>query len=362
MSVTVSVPATSANLGSGYDCVGLALDLWNEVTVSLADEFSMTAEGWGADELPLDKTNLVVVALELAFKAAGKKVPPLCYHLTQRIPHARGLGSSSAAIVGGLVAGLVLSGHELEVTGKEELLQLACDIEGHPDNVAPCMYGGVQLGLYDHAENRWTTERVKLHDGFMFIMFVPDFTGITEELRRVVPKQVPLHDAVFNMGRLAWMMNAFSTGRADMLRIGMQDRIHQPQRGKAVYHHLEPMIEAAYAAGAHGAYLSGAGPTVMTVISGVSAEFFTQKKGAKNAAAKVAAALLRVAKENDIKGRVFVAKPALTGAYIKFAEPPFSDDLVSYAHTERSPDSPATPGGPKRRSPSIDDAETQETF
>ena len=146
-SVTVSVPATSANLGSGYDCVGLAIDLWNELTVSRAEKFSMTAEGYGADELPLDETNLVVQGLQLAFKAANKPLPPLKYHLKQRIPHARGLGSSSAAIVGGLVAGLVLSGHELEVTGKEELLQLACDIEGHPDNVAPCIWGGYNLAF-----------------------------------------------------------------------------------------------------------------------------------------------------------------------------------------------------------------------
>ena len=136
-SVTVRVPASSANCGPGYDCIGLAVDLWTEVTVTRDDEFSITAEGEGAEDMPKDETNLLVTGVKAAYDTAGKTMPPLSYHVVSRIPYARGLGSSSAAIVAGIIAGLVLAGHRLPVWGSESLLQIAATIEGHPDNVAP---------------------------------------------------------------------------------------------------------------------------------------------------------------------------------------------------------------------------------
>jgi hypothetical protein len=136
-SVTVRVPASSANCGPGYDCIGLAVDLWTEVTVTRSTEFSITAEGDGADDMPKDETNLLVTGVKAAYETAGKTMPPLSYHVVSRIPYARGLGSSSAAIVAGIIAGLVLAGHRLPVWGSESLLQIAATIEGHPDNVAP---------------------------------------------------------------------------------------------------------------------------------------------------------------------------------------------------------------------------------
>lgn len=136
-SVTVRVPASSANCGPGYDCIGLAVDLWTEVTVSRADEFEITAEGEGASEMPKDESNLLVTGVKAAYETAKKPMPPLKYHVISRIPYARGLGSSSAAIVAGIIAGLVLAGHRLPVWGSESLLQIAATIEGHPDNVAP---------------------------------------------------------------------------------------------------------------------------------------------------------------------------------------------------------------------------------
>jgi len=144
--VVVKVPATSANLGPGFDSIGMALDMWSEFTVERSDKFEIICEGDGSYDMPLDETNLVCVGMAAAFKKAGKEVPPLKYRLINNIPYARGLGSSSAAIVGGLLAGLVLAGHQLPAWGSEELLNMACEIEGHPDNVAPALYGGVQLG------------------------------------------------------------------------------------------------------------------------------------------------------------------------------------------------------------------------
>ena len=139
-SVTVRVPASSANCGPGYDCIGLAVDLWTEVTVSRADEFEITAEGDGAAEMPKDASNLLVTGVKAAYDTAEKPMPPLKYHVVSRIPYARGLGSSSAAIVAGIIAGLVLAGHRLPVWGSESLLQIAATIEGHPDNVAPVSF------------------------------------------------------------------------------------------------------------------------------------------------------------------------------------------------------------------------------
>lgn len=142
-SVTVRVPASSANCGPGYDCIGLAVDLWTEVTVSRSDKLEITAEGDGAAEMPKDESNLLVTGVKAAYETAKKPMPPLKYHVVSRIPYARGLGSSSAAIVAGIIAGLVLAGHRLPVWGSESLLQIAATIEGHPDNVAPVSLVGV---------------------------------------------------------------------------------------------------------------------------------------------------------------------------------------------------------------------------
>jgi len=132
----------------------MALDMWSEFTVERSDKFEMICEGEGSHDMPLDETNLVCVGMAAAFKVAGKfPVPPMKYKLVNRIPYARGLGSSSAAIVGGLVAGLVLAGHRVPTWGSEELLNMAAEIEGHPDNVAPAIYGGIQLGI--HAVRNW---------------------------------------------------------------------------------------------------------------------------------------------------------------------------------------------------------------
>jgi len=331
--VKVSVPATSANMGSGYDCVGMAVDLWNEVTVERSDKFELTCEGEGADKVPLDETNLVVVGLKKAFKAAGKPVPPLKYHLKNGIPYARGLGSSSAAIVAGLLAGLCLTGHRLEVQGKEELLQLACEIEGHPDNVAPCMYGGIQLSVYSERDKRYKTERLPVPHELICVCFIPAVApsgNKTEELRKVVPKEVPMKDCVAQVGHFAWLVHALVTGKLQNLREGFEDRLHQKQRGNAVYKHLLPMIDAAYEAGAVGAWLSGAGPTVMAWVTGGSGDFFTQNPVGHRKDAEVAERLRAVAADLGIEGNVYITHVTHTGGCVIKADPPYSSPILTY--------------------------------
>jgi homoserine kinase len=331
--VKVSVPATSANLGSGYDCVGMAVDLWNEVTVERSDKFEITCEGEGAELIPTDETNLVVVGLKAAFQSAGKEVPLLKYHLKQGIPHARGLGSSSAAIVAGLLAGLCLSGHRLEVQGKEELLQLATSIEGHPDNVAPCIYGGIQLSVRSQKDNRFKTERLPVPHELVCVCFIPAEApkgNKTEELRKVVPKDVPIRDCVAQVGHFGWLVHALLTGKLGNLREGFEDRLHQQQRGDAVYRHLMPMINAAYDAGAVGAWLSGAGPTVMAWVTGGSGDFFTQNPMGHRKDAQVADALRAAAANAKIEGNVYITHVTHTGGCVIKADPPYSSPVLTY--------------------------------
>eukprot|EP00124_Ichthyophonus_hoferi_P001602 Ihof_evm2s88 gene=Ihof_evmTU2s88 len=279
--VMVRVPATTANMGPGFDCIGMALDLWNELTVEISDKFEMTIEGEGATQIPKDRTNLVVEGVEKAYELAGKPLPLLKYTCVNMIPFARGLGSSSAAIVSGLIAGLALTGHHLKVEGVEAFLNLASDIEGHPDNSAPCIYGGMQLGLYNEEEKRWCTERIPIPAGLQLVLFVPDKMSETKATRALLKDTIPRKDAIFNMSRTALLVSAFYSGDMSRLRLATQDRLHQPPRATA-YPELYPIIQAALDAGAHGAFLSGAGSTIMAITSGRKGDAFAQDKAERN--------------------------------------------------------------------------------
>ncbi|CAI5742975.1 unnamed protein product [Hyaloperonospora brassicae] len=336
-SVVVRVPATTANMGPGFDTIGMALDIWTEISVEVAAPLAgdasnlrrvtLTNEGEGASELPRDETNLVIVGLKAAFRAAGEEMPRhVKVHCKNRIPFARGLGSSSAGIVGGIIAGLALAGMRLPVQGREELLQIASEIEGHPDNVAPAIYGGLQLGIF--ADNRWYSSRVQIPDGLQCVVFIPDTTGPTSVARAILPPNVSRQDAVFNIGRTAIFVNAFRSGNLDELRFATQDMLHQPQRGAAQYPHLEPLINAALGAGAHGCFLSGAGPTVLAITSGRAGDIFTQQL-AERQENKVANAMREAAAAMGVSGCVFITNPDHRGAFIVRAEPRFSNHSVA---------------------------------
>lgn len=326
-SVIVKVPATTANMGPGYDTLGMAVDMWSEFRIKRSKTFEIVCEGEGCDDMPRDESNLVCFGLRAAFKKAGKDVPILKYHLINRIPYARGLGSSSAAIVGGLIAGLVLAGHRVPTWGTEELLNMACEIEGHPDNVAPALYGGIQIGI--RVKERWMTERVNLPPGLQCVCFIPDTIGKTSTARSVLDDIVTRKEAVFNIGRIAWLINALNSNNIDNLKFGVEDVLHQPQRGEKVYKHMEPMIKAAVEAGASAAYLSGAGPTIMAITSGASGDIFTQR-AKERVDRRVAKAMLDVALKHNVKGEVFISAPVENGAVVLSAIPTFSDGLVRY--------------------------------
>jgi len=259
--ITVRVPATSGNLGPGFDALGLALRFHNTLGLDVADSPDIEIEGEGASRLPRDSSHLAYrAALAVAARAGGRAriARPRAFRLRQhnRIPLARGLGSSAAAIVGGAVAANALLGGPLD---PQTLLDLTTEIEGHPDNVAPALLGGLVVCARASAGVRW----VRLAPASMrIIVAVPDYPVSTEEARRLLPAQVPFEDAVFNVSRTALLVAALTGGRADLLAEATEDRLHQPYRERLIPG-LRKVFAAARQAGAYGVALSGSGPTVL---------------------------------------------------------------------------------------------------
>ena len=257
--VHVRVPATSANLGPGFDTLGLALGLYNEIEARPAEATTVTVEGEGAGRLPTNDRNVVVRAMRLAYDAAGRPVEPWTVRCLNRIPTARGLGSSAAAWVGGVVAGNALLGLPLD---RAALLRLAARAEGHPDNVAAALYGGLTVVGGDG--DAVIALSLPVPPSLVWIVLVPAVTSATAEARAMLPATVPRADAVFNVQRVALLLASLQAGDIDTLAIALDDRLHQPYRRK-LFPWLPTVAAAARAAGALGCVLSGAGPSLLAV-------------------------------------------------------------------------------------------------
>ena len=260
MPVRVRVPATTANLGPGFDTLGLALAFHNEVVAAPADGVTVRVEGEGAGYLPTDERNVVVRGIRLAFEEVGHPFTGCVLHCLNRIPAARGLGSSAAAWVGGLVAGNALMGSPLST---ETLLKLAARAEGHPDNVAAALLGGLTVSC--DVDGRTIALRLPVPSGLQWIVLVPEVTSSTAEARSVLPVTVPRPDAVFNVQRVSLLLAALQLGRGEVLGTAMDDRLHQPYRNR-LFPWMPRVTEAARAAGALGCVLSGAGPSLLAVV------------------------------------------------------------------------------------------------
>jgi len=313
-STTIRVPATSANMGPGFDTMGMALNIWNELTIEKNEIFEIVVEGEGSVELPKDTTNLVCIALTKAFKAAGKTVPSLKYTCKQIIPHSRGMGSSSAAIVSGILAGLVMSNHELPVKNTEHFLQIAANIEKHPDNVAPALYGGCQIGINTESERGWLSSRINLPQGLQCVLFVPNFHAPTKEARAVLPNNYTKEEVVKNLGAIATLVHSLNSKRFDKLKWGVRDTMHQPQRSSN-FPHLYPCLRAAEEHGAFGTYLSGAGPTICALTHGTSGSWIAQKSTETNEK-RIAVAMKKAAKDAGIEGKIYLTEPSYLGAQV----------------------------------------------
>lgn len=270
-SVRVEVPATSANLGPGFDVLGLALDRHESVRVlfgGAGPRVRVRAEGPGAERIPTGADNLAVRAIRRVYREARRPMPALDVALGVRLPVAGGLGSSSAAIVGGLVAANAALGRPFTT---ERLLGLATEMEGHPDNVAPALLGGLCMAVAEGKNVRCVAWRdAGLFRGLRAAVAVPRFPLLTSKSRGVLPARVPRADAVFNAARVALFLGAVRTGRWELLREAMRDRLHQPYRAPIVPGLAEAM-SAATRAGAYGAALSGAGPSVLALVAPAAA-------------------------------------------------------------------------------------------
>jgi homoserine kinase len=293
-SVTVEAPASSANLGPGFDALALALDLWLRVTVSPleAGAESISVDGEGADEIGLDAGNRFLIGLEHGLEEFGLEPPVMRIEMTNQIPLARGLGSSAAASVAGLLAAQALAGENL---GDERVLELATKIEDHPDNASAALMGGfVVVGQ--------RPARFDPPQSLVAALFIPDQALRTSEMRAALPDDVSHHDAAHNVGRTAMIVAALASGtRLDLLSAMGDDRLHEPYR-VAHFPQLPELEAAACEAGALGAALSGAGSTVIALAN--------DEAVAKAAADAMAAAAAR----NDLQGKSRVLRPIGNGA------------------------------------------------
>jgi len=262
MRVRVRVPATSANLGPGFDALGLALGLHNEAWLEDDDRVRVTLEGEGAGRLPADGANVVARGARLAFEAAGRPFRGARIRCVNRIPLARGLGSSAAAWLLGLVGGNALLGEPLD---RDAILALATRAEGHPDNVAAALLGGLTVACVDG--ERVVAVAVAVRPAVRFVALVPETESATAEARAVLPERVPLADAVFNVQRVGLLLAAVGAGRADLLAAAMHDRLHQPYR-RRLFPWMDAVATAAREAGALGCVLSGAGPALLAATAG----------------------------------------------------------------------------------------------
>jgi len=262
--VWVRVPATSANLGPGFDTLGLALSLYDELKVTALPEgeIRVDVEGPGSDLVPRDASNLVIRSIAYAFESVGRHMPGIA--LSQRIviPHGRGLGSSGAAVVAGLLAARGLLAGDVEF-GPSLLLRLATELEGHPDNVAPALFGGLTIAWMD--ENGPQYKKLLVHRGVSPVVFVPESTMPTRISRELTPLQVTREDAVFNVSRSALLIAAL-TQSPELLLAATDDKLHQTYRAQAMPD-TDTLVRGLRQAG-FAAVLSGAGPSVLVMADG----------------------------------------------------------------------------------------------
>ena len=262
--VVVDVPATTANLGPGFDCLGAALDLNNRFAMRRieggGERFELIIEGSEGSHLRGGPENLVYRAAQRVWKAAGLEPVALEARVRLAVPPARGLGSSATAIVAGLMGANALVGEPLS---KEKLLELAIDIEGHPDNVVPSLLGGLCMTA-KAASQRWRVVRCEWTPSVKAVVAIPSIRLSTSEARRAMPKTIPVGDAVVNLGALTLLLQGLRTGNGDLISDGMHDRLHEPYRWRLIKGG-DQVKQAATDAGAWGCAISGAGPSILAL-------------------------------------------------------------------------------------------------
>lgn len=311
MAIRVWTPATTANLGPGFDCLGMAVNLYNELEMELTDKsVEIEVEGEGEEDIPRDQSNLVYQAAAAVFRECGLHGFGLRILQKNRIPMARGMGSSAAAIVGGMVGANFLAGKKLSY---EKIAHLATAMEGHPDNVLPCLYGGVII----IARQSWSNEigsltyRKVSAPPVSLIFAVPEFELQTNKARAVIPEAWPRDDVVSNLGWLGLLILGFVNDDLELVAKGLKDQLHQRYRG-AIIPGLFEVFEAASEHKALGAVLSGAGPSVVAL---VPADYFQGE-----ISAQIGRAMQAAFARHGIGSKVIELLPSNVGAIVKRVE------------------------------------------
>jgi homoserine kinase len=297
MNILVKVPATSANLGPGFDSLGLALDLWNEAVILAADDAALEVSGEGSQDPPHPRENLIFRAADRLAEVCGKSLPPLRIRCLNRIPFGSGLGSSSAATLTGLLGANAWLGSPL---AQEDLLNLACGIENHPDNVAPALLGGLVVSTMD--EEKVLARRIGIATQVRITVAVPGFNLPTRQARAALPKQITLRDAIHNISRAVLVTEALRAGDLDLLGRSMTDTLHQPYRLPLIPG-AQAAMDAARQAGAAAVALSGAGPSLIAFSS--------------NGAAQIGEGMQRAFEAAGLPVRVFDLKMSDHGANVQ---------------------------------------------
>jgi homoserine kinase len=271
--VTVTVPATTANLGPGFDCIGAALSLYNSfqfsrLESSATEKLKITVSGQEAAKVKIDDSNLAYLAFVKLYEHLKQSPPSVAIHIDMQVPLARGLGSSATAIVGGLVGANQLACAPLTQVA---VMQLAIELEGHPDNVVPALFGGCRLAASNTPSASWEICDIPWHPDIVPVVAIPDFELSTAEARRVLPADYSRADAIFNAAHLGLLVRALETGNENWLRCALQDKIHQPYR-RSLIQGYEAVQKAAVNAGACGMVISGAGPTLLALTEVTNAD------------------------------------------------------------------------------------------
>ncbi|MQG19149.1 MAG: homoserine kinase [SAR202 cluster bacterium] len=291
--IIVKSPATAANLGSGFDCLAIALDIFNTVSVEIGEQ-NIQISGEGENELPNDETNLIYRMIKLVMDKWGYDIPRLTITCDNKIPISRGLGSSSSAIISGLLIGNELSGRQLVM---KELLDLGSEVEGHSDNIAATLYGGFQIVVQDKKLN----SNVVIPKDLTAVLYIPKERISTDEARSVLPDSLGYSDVIYNLGRVALLINAFNSGNLNDLKIATEDKLHQKYR-QTIFPSMRLIIDSAINAGAYGAFLSGSGSTIFALCKGKEMT--------------IAYEMLDAASKVGILGDTLVTKPSLIGSTI----------------------------------------------
>lgn len=297
--VRVKVPASTANLGPGFDTLGMALNLYAWIEMSVASETKIHLLGQQMEGVSVDKSNLVYKVAQQVFEQAGVNHPELEISMYSDIPLTRGLGSSASAIIGGMVAANALIGHPLS---DDMIFQMASAVEQHPDNVGASLFGGIVVAFWDGSRAEYI--RIDPDKRLEVLVVIPEFHLSTEKARHVLPKQVPIKDAVFNVSHSSLLVAALFSGDLKMIQHAMKDTLHQPYR-TALIPGMNKILDEAVEHGALGIALSGAGPTLLALVDSKSEKKVELEKFLKNSL-----------EQENIDSSIMWLKPCLDGVQV----------------------------------------------